>query len=69
MEEGRSSIKIRTGIPVGKRPLGRLRSRWKDNTKIELKEIGVSARNSVVSALDRNYLRALVNTALNLRVP
>ena len=37
MEEGRSAFKILTGKPTGKRPLGRLRRRWKDNIKIELK--------------------------------
>ena len=36
---------------------------------MELEEIGINARNSVDSAQDRNYWRALVNAALNLRVP
>ena len=31
MEEGRSSFKILTGKPTGKRPLGRPRRRWEDN--------------------------------------
>ena len=33
-----------------------------------LEEIGVNAGNWVDSAQDRNYWRALVNAALNLRV-
>jgi len=28
-----------TGKPEGKRPFGRLRLRWEDNIKIDLKEI------------------------------
>ena len=36
---------------------------------MDLEEIGVSAGNWVVSAQDRNYWRALVYAALNLRVP
>ena len=32
------------------------------------KEIGINTRNWVDSALDRDYLRALLNAALNLRV-
>ena len=63
MEEGRSTFKILTGKPNGKRPLGRPRRRWEDNIKMDLEE------NWVDSAQDRNYWRALVNAALNLRVP
>ena len=69
MEEGRSAFKILTGKPTGKRPLGRPRRRWKDNTRMDLEEIGINTENWVDSALDRNYWRALVNAALNLRVP
>jgi len=28
------------GKPEGRRPLGRPRRRWEDNTKIDLKEVG-----------------------------
>ena len=67
MEEGRSTFKI-IGKPIGKRPLGRPRRRWEDNIRMDLKEIGLNTRNWVDSAQDRDYWRALVNTALNLRV-
>ena len=53
----------------GKRPLGRPRRRWEDNIRMDLEEIGINAGNWVDSAKDRNYWRALVNAALNLRVP
>ena len=36
MEEGRSAFKILTGIPSGKRPLGRPRRRWEDNIRMDL---------------------------------
>ena len=36
---------------------------------MDLKEIGVSTRNWVDSAQDRNYWRVLENAAFNLRVP
>ena len=65
MEEGRSAFKILTGKPTGKRPLGRPRRRWEDNIRMDLEEIG----NWVDSAQDRNYWRAIVNAALNFRVP
>ena len=37
MEEGRSAFKILTGIPTGKRPLGRPMRRWEDNIRMDLK--------------------------------
>ena len=54
---------------TGRRPLGKPRRRWEDNIRMDLEEIGVNAGNWVDSAQDRNYWRALVNAALNLRVP
>ena len=69
MEEGRSAFKILTGKPTGKRPLGRPRRRWEDDIRMDLEEIDINAGNWVDSAQDRNYWRALVNAALNLRVP
>ena len=69
MEEGRSAFKLLTGKHTSKRPLGRPRHRWEDNIRMDLKEIGINAGNWVDSAQDRNYWRALVNAALNLRVP
>ena len=69
MEEGRSAFKILTSKPTGKRgPLGRPRIRWEDNIRMDLEEIGINAGNLVDSAQDRDYWRALVNAALNLRV-
>ena len=35
MEEDRSAFKISTGTPAGKRPLGRPRSRWEDNIRMD----------------------------------
>jgi hypothetical protein len=69
MEEGRSDFKILTGTPAGKRPLGRPKRRWQGNIRIVLNEIGITTRNWANSALDRDYCSALVNVALNLRVP
>ena len=68
MEEGRSAFKIVLGKPTGKRLLGRPRRRWEDNIRMNLKEIGINAGNWVDLAQDRDYWRAFVNAALNLRV-
>ena len=69
MEVGRSAFKILIGKPTGKRALGRPRYGWKDNIRMDLEEIGINAGNWVDSAQDRNYWRAFMNKALNLRVP
>ena len=66
MEESRSAFKIVTGKSTGKRPLGRPR---KDNIKMNHEEIGINAGNWVDSAQERDYWRAFVHAALNLRVP
>ena len=68
-EEGRSAFKILTGKPIGKRSLGRSRRRLEDNIRMDLENISINAGNWVDSAQDTNYWRALVNAALNLRVP
>ena len=69
MEEDRSAFKILTGKPTGKRPLGRPRHRWEENIRVDLEEIGINAGKLVDSAQDRDYCRALVNAALNFRIP
>ena len=69
LEEGRSPFKVLTGKPTGKRSLERLIRRWEDNIRMDLTKIGVSTRNWVDLAQGRDYLRALVNAALNPRIP
>ena len=67
MEEGGSAFKVLTGRHTAKIRLGR--RRWEGNIRMDLEEIGINARNSVDSAQDRDYWRAIVNAALNLMVP
>ena len=69
MEKSRSAFKMLTDRPTGKRRLGRPRRRWEDNIRMDLEEIDINAGNWVDSAQGRNYWRALVNAALNLRLP
>jgi hypothetical protein len=37
MGENKNACKVLVGMPDGKRPLGRLRCRWEDNIKMDLK--------------------------------
>ena len=65
IEEGRRSIKMLTGKSTHEKTLGIPKLRREDDIKMDLQEIGVNTRNLV----DRDYWRALVNAALNPRVP
>jgi hypothetical protein len=56
------------GKPEGKRPLGKPRRRWVDNNKMDILEVGWGGVDSIRLAQDRDTLRVLVNSVLNLRV-
>jgi hypothetical protein len=57
------------GNPEGKRPLGRPRRRWVDNTKIYLREIGWDGMDWIDLAEDRDQWRALMKAVVKRRVP
>jgi hypothetical protein len=61
----RNAYRILVGKPEEKRPLGRPM----DNINMDLRETGWDGMHWIELAQDRNQWRALVNTAMNLRVP
>jgi hypothetical protein len=69
MGEDRGVHRVLVGKPEGKRPMGRPRQRWKDNIKMDLKEVGCGGMDWIELAQDRDRWRALVNVVMNLRVP
>ena len=69
MGERRGVYRILMGKPEGKRPLGRPRRRWKDNSKMDLQVVGCGDMDWIDLAQDRDRWRALVNVVMNLRVP
>jgi hypothetical protein len=68
-ERASEKIPILVGKPEGKRPLGRPRRRWVDNIKMDLREIGWDGMHWIDLAKGMDQWRALVNTAMKLRVP
>jgi hypothetical protein len=49
--------------------LGRPRRRWEDNIKMDLREVEWGDMDWIDLVQDRDRWRALVNAAMNLRVP
>jgi hypothetical protein len=69
MGEKWNAYRILLGKPEGERPLGRPIHRWVDNIKIDLIGIGWVSMDWIDLAQDSDQLRALVNTAIKVRVP
>jgi hypothetical protein len=56
------------GNPEGKRPVGRPRRRWKDNSKMNIKRIVCGSMDWINRPQDSDQWRAYVNTTIKLRV-
>jgi hypothetical protein len=69
MGEKRNVYRLLVGKPEAKRPRGKPRSRWIDNIKMDLLEIGLNVVELIGLAQDRYRWRARVNSVMNLRVP
>jgi hypothetical protein len=67
--EGGGVYRVLVGRPEGKRQLGRPRSRWVDNIRMDLREIGINVANWSQLAQDRVQCWACVNMIMNLWVP
>jgi hypothetical protein len=61
MGEGRGVHRVLVGKPEGRRPFGRPRRRWEDNTKTDVEEVGGGCGDWME--------RALVSTLMNFGVP
>jgi len=69
MGEEREVYRALVGKLEGKRPLGRHGSRWVDNIRMDLQEMGCGHVDWIVLAQDRDRRRTLVSVVMNLRVP
>ena len=68
MGKGRGVYRVLVGN-LRERPLRKPRCRWEDNIKMDLPEVGCEGMDWIELAQDRDRRRALVNAAMNLRVP
>jgi len=57
MAERRDLYRVLAGKPEGKRLLGRSRSRWEDNIKMDLQEVGCGGMEWIELAQDRERWR------------
>jgi hypothetical protein len=65
MGEDKGVYRVLVGKPEGKRSLGSLRCRWKDNIKMDLQEVGGCRGDWMELAQDRDRWRALVGMVRN----
>jgi len=68
MTERKCAHKVLVWIPEGKRSLERLRRRWEDNIRMDIKKIISESLDWIDLVQDRDKWRAGVKTAMNLRV-
>jgi hypothetical protein len=62
MGEKRNSYRLLVGKREGKRPLGRPRRRWVDNSRMDLGEVGWGDVDWIGLAQKRNRWRTLANS-------
>jgi len=67
----RGAYSVMVGKTEGKGPLGRSRSRWVDNIKMDFQEVGCwgGGMDWIDLPQDRERWLAIVNAVMNLRVP
>ena len=69
MEQSRNAYRVLVGKREGKRPLGRPRSGWEDNIRMDLREVGCDPGEWIDLAEDRDQWRDYVRAVMNLGVP
>ena len=67
--KSRGPYRVLEGKLEGKRPFGRRRRRWEDNIKMDLQDVECEGMDWIELAQDSDRWWAVVNAAMNLRVP
>jgi hypothetical protein len=60
--------RVLVGNSEGKKPLGRPKSKWEDNIKMNLQEARYKGMGCIELAQDRDRWRELINVVMNIRV-
>ena len=69
MSEERGMYRVLVGKLERKRSLGRPRSRWVNNIRMDLQEVGCGYMDWIGLAQDRDRWWTLVSVVMNLRAP
>jgi len=69
MGESRGVHRVLVGKPEGKWSLERRRGLWKDNIKMNLRDVRYEGMDWIDVAQDRDRRRALKNAVMKFRVP
>jgi len=69
MGEERGVYRVLVGKPEGRRPLGRPRSRWVYNIRMDLQKVGCGYTDWIGLAQNTEGWRRLVSAVMNLGVP
>jgi hypothetical protein len=69
MGEERWVYRVLLGKQVGGRSLGRPRSRWVDNIRMDVQEVGCGYMDWIGLVQDRDRWRTVLSAVMNLRVP
>jgi hypothetical protein len=69
MRQRTSVCRVLVGKPEGNRPLGRLRRRWEENNKMDLKKVECGGTDWIDLAQVRDRWWAFVKAVMKLRVP
>ena len=64
-ETGDMHTQLWWGRPEGKRPLGRPRYRWENNSNMDLQEVGLGGTDCINLTQDTDRWQALVNVVMN----
>ena len=66
---GRNAYRVLVGKPEGKKSLGRLRRRWENKIKMDLREVGWDAGDWIYLAENRDQRRHYIRVVINHLIP